>query len=622
MLRKTILSLLACCWMCGMLAQTEQVTSSTSLPAHPRLLMLKGEEKALVKKIRKDAYWKEMQANLVAECDTIIDLPVLTRQMTGRRLLGVSREALRRIFDLSYAYRTTGQKKYAQRAEQEMLVCANFTDWNPSHFLDVGEMTLALSIGYDWLHSYLSASSRQTIREAIIEKGIKQSFDKWYLEATNNWNQVCNAGITFGCLATFEDCKELAAERINTAFKTLPLAMEGYAPDGAYPEGPGYWSYGTSFNVLFIAAIEKALGSDFGLCQAPGFMATGMYKQAQLTPSGYNFNYSDNGHKAGFVPEIFWFYAKTKDPALLYMQKYMYEMNGPKSMMSNRLLPLALIYGAGSGASLASPEVPSSLMWAGKGPAPVAFMRSAWTPGSLYLGFKLGSTKAGHAHLDEGSFIFEAEGVRWACDFGGEDYNRLETRGVSLWGGGSQRWELLQRWDVFRYRTQSHNTLSFNDKQQLIDEYADLDDSGERDGVMYAMSDLSAIYKNQLPGVKRAVSLVDGKYAVIQDQFTTSKQFTKVTWNMLTMADKITFTSDTTALLEKDDKRLYLRVEAPMPVRMYVNDLTPPNTYDSPNPEGQFIRFDADLQLNATQHITVYLMPGEDMSNAKAPYKF
>ena len=618
LLRKIILSLLTVCFFCGVYAQTEHVSTTTTLPAHPRLLMLKGEEKALVKKIKKDAYWKELQANLVAECDAIIDLPVLQRIKTGRRLLSVSREALRRIFDLSYAYRTTGQKKYAQRAEQEMLACANFTDWNPSHFLDVAEMSMALSIGYDWLYGYMSPASRQTIREAIIEKGIKQSFKQSYLKGKNNWNQVCNAGITFGCLATFEDCKELAVERINTAFNSLPISMKEYAPDGAYPEGPGYWSYGTSFNVLFIAAIEKALGTDFGLSQKPGFMATGMYSQAQITPSGYNFNYSDNGSGAGFKPEIFWFYSKTKDPALLYMQKYIYEDKGAKSMMGNRILPLALIYGAGSGASLANPEMPSSLMWTGKGLAPVAFMRSAWTPGATYLGFKMGSTKAGHAHLDEGSFIFEADGIRWAYDFGSENYNALETKGVTLWGSAPGS----QRWDVFRYRTQSHNTLTFNDKSMLVGEYAALDDSGNKDGVMYAMSDLSAMYKDQIPSVKRAVSLVEGKYAVIQDLFTTNGQFTKVTWNMLTVADKVTFTSDTTALLEKDGKRLYLRVEAPMPVRMYVKDLTPTNTYDSPNPEGQFIRFDADLKLNASQEIKVYLMPGEDVSNVKAPYKF
>jgi hypothetical protein len=37
-----------------------------------------------------------------------------------------------------------------------MLAAAAFSDWNPSHFLDVAEMTAALAIGYDWLYEEVS----------------------------------------------------------------------------------------------------------------------------------------------------------------------------------------------------------------------------------------------------------------------------------------------------------------------------------------------------------------------------------------------------------------------------------------------------------------------------------
>ena len=38
--------------------------------------------------------------------------------------------------------------------------------------------------------------------------------------------------------------------------------------------------------------------------------------------------------------------------------------------------------------------------------------------------------------MDVGSFIFEADGVRWAIDMGGEDYDRLENAG---WICGTER---------------------------------------------------------------------------------------------------------------------------------------------------------------------------------------
>ena len=56
------------------------------------------------------------------------------------------------------------------------------------------------------------------------------------------------------------------------------------APDGAYPEGYGYWGYGTSFNVMFISAIEKLFGKDFGLNEMPGFLKTAGYLENMTGP--------------------------------------------------------------------------------------------------------------------------------------------------------------------------------------------------------------------------------------------------------------------------------------------------------------------------------------------------
>jgi hypothetical protein len=138
----------------------------------------------------------------------------------------------------------------------------------------VAEMTMAAAIGYDWLFNDLSTSSKEIIREAILTKGIEPSYDKkynWFLKASHNWNQVCNAGMTFGALAVYEDAPELAQKTIERAVETIKLPMKDYQPSGAYPEGDSYWTYGTSFNVLFLNAIEKVYDTDFGLTNTPGF---------------------------------------------------------------------------------------------------------------------------------------------------------------------------------------------------------------------------------------------------------------------------------------------------------------------------------------------------------------
>lgn len=90
-------------------------------------------------------------------------------------------------------------------------------------------------------------------------------------------------------------------------------------------------------------------------------------------------------------------------------------------------------------------------------------MRSSWAnPKALFLGFKLGSPSVEHGHMDVGSFVFDSDGVRWAMDFGQQEYESLESKNIDLWSYGQN----AQRWTVFRYNSLSHNMLTFDNDQQ------------------------------------------------------------------------------------------------------------------------------------------------------------
>ena len=148
-------------------AQVKQIDDLQITQQHPRILLLKGEEANLVSSIKKDPVWSMLHGAILKESDRIITLAPIKRIQIGRRLLDKSREAIRRLFYLSYAYRTTNDQKYFIRAENEMLVIAGFSDWNPPHFLDVAEMTMAMSIGYDWLYDQLSQTSKDSILSVV-----------------------------------------------------------------------------------------------------------------------------------------------------------------------------------------------------------------------------------------------------------------------------------------------------------------------------------------------------------------------------------------------------------------------------------------------------------------------
>lgn len=590
-----------------------QVEALGALPAHPRLLLLGGEEQALKNTVGADKTWGKLHQAILTECDRLLPVAPVERIQIGRRLLDKSREALRRIFYLSYAWRMTGQEQYLQRAEKELLAVAAFRDWNPSHFLDVAEMTMAVAIGYDWLHAALPVSSRATIKAAILQKGLQPSLEaknNGWLRATHNWNQVCNAGMTYGALAIAEEEPELAKKIINRALETIVLPMKDYGPDGAYPEGYGYWGYGTSFQVMFISALEKAFGQDFGLSRQPGFLKTAGYLAHMTGPSGDSFNYSDSGLKGHLQPAMFWFADKLKDPALLWAERgYLLQQEASRHVQE-RLLPAALIWGGKVELSKISP--PRASMWVGGGSSPVALMRTSWTdPKALFVGLKAGSANVNHAHMDAGSFIMEAQGLRWAMDFGMQGYESLESKGVKLFG----RDQDAQRWQVFRLNNLVHNTLTVNNKLHLVDGYAPITGYSDQPHFMQATTDLSAVFKGSLAKATRGVAIVDQQYVVVRDELETLPDQATVRWTMLTPAT-VKITGKNRAELTKDGQKLILQVSEPAQVSLKTWSTDPPRDYDAPNPGTTLVGFEMQLPASGKSALTVLLLPEKAQKKA------
>ncbi|MET7257265.1 heparinase II/III domain-containing protein [Dyadobacter fermentans] len=582
---------------------------------HPRLLLLKGEEKALMAQIGKYPQWQTVHKAMLEECDRLLDAAPVERIKIGKRLLDKSRECLRRVFMLSYAYRTTGEQKYLSRAEKELLAVAAFEDWNPTHFLDVAEMTMAVAIGYDWLFEKLSESTRARLREAILAKGINPSLDKtynWFLSAEHNWNQVCNAGITFGALAIAEHEPAIAAQIVKRAVGSVPKAMlHSYKPDGAYPEGFSYWGYGTSFNVLLISALEKALGTDFGLSASDGFLKTGSFMQHLVGPTGLAHNWGDSGLKEGLTPALFWFAQKTQDPSLLWGQKTLLSAPG-QTEVKNRILPALLIWGTQT--ELSAVHAPTRTFWAGQGPSPVALMRSSWeNPNAVFLGVKAGSPAVNHAHMDVGSFVMDALGERWAMDFGMQDYNSLESKGVDLWN----RSQNSQRWEVFRLNNFAHNVLSFDGRLTNAKGYARIDGATEAGPNKMVITDLSEMYQDQAKGVRRGLGIIDQRYAVVRDEIECGQKETVMRWNMLTSAD-VRIVDGKTVELSQNGKKMLLIFDTQTPISIRTWPTTPPHDYDAPNPGTTFVGFEAKLAAGSRHSFSAYLSGSRDVAPTKA----
>lgn len=599
----------------------------SKIEVHPRLLLNKGEEKVLKSSVARNPEFKKIDTYIHQISDGLINEAPLTFKKRGKRLLAVSRLALTRLYYLSYSYRMTKEVKYLQRAEKELHAVCDFESWNPSHFLDVGEMCMAVAIAYDWLYNDLQESTKVKVRNAILEKAFAPSYNEkyaWFLDRHSNWNSVCNAGLVYGALAILEDEKEQSIAIIERALKSNQLPLQAYGPDGNYPEGPSYWNYGTMFQVMLSAALESALGSDKGLSKSPGFMESAYYMLFTTGPSGYYFNYSDCGRQVEGSPSMFWFADKLDDPTLVHHEISLIQNDtyttARKGSNGERVLPNTLIFG--KELTLSEIKVPTTKMFTGHGITPVSIVRTNWENGEegKYLGIKGGSAYDSHAHMDQGTFVYDIGHLRWAMDFGLQSYITLESKGVDLWNKEQD----AQRWDVFRYNNLNHNTLTINNQRHNVFGKAEIIETFENEGALGAKVDLTPVLNlnNELKKATRKAVIIEDSFLKIEDIVETNAKSVDLRWNMVTPA-KAEIIDEHTIKLSQQGKNMLLKFDSDIPFKLVIRPSEDPKEYKSefgnykygdynlPNKGTIMVGFDTNIPANRVSAFTVTFVEEE-----------
>lgn len=529
----------------------------TLRPTHPRLIATEADFTRLRELVRQDSFAAKGYASLKYQADQMLDQPTVVHRLIGPRLLDQSRLCLERVYTLSLVYRISGEKKYLERAVKELRAAAAFPDWNPSHFLDVAEMTHAFAIGYDWLYQDLSTEDRALFRQAITEKGLDEAIKiyqrhNWWTVAVHNWNQVCNGGITLGALAIADEDPKRAEYIVKQSVESIQLAMASYAPEGGWAEGPGYWQYATSYNVYYLAGLETALGTDFGLSSLPGFDHAGDFRIYFQGPAG-TFNYADAHPPAESAPEMFWLAHRFSEPTFAWDElRHLTAGDRPKA--------LDLLWYQPAGRSPGAAHWPLRRMFAGVN---VAFLRSDWdSPDAFWIGIKGGDDQANHSHLDLGSFVLDAHGVRWALDLGSDDYNMPGYFGK-------------QRYTYYRLRTESHNTVLIDGENQDTKAKAHMTMSN---GV--ATIDLSQAYPGKITKFVRTVELSTQNVVTVRDKIE-APQPVEALWGMVTDA-QVTIDHNH-AKLEKGNATLQAEIVSPKGAVFETMSTTPSQAIENPN---------------------------------------
>ena len=520
---------------------------------------------------------------VVAAANALLPQPVLAYVPDVRgTILGDASKLVSRSFTLGAAFRLTGNTAYAERLWLEVDAAAAVRDWHPAHFLDTAEMTNGMAIAYDWLRAYWTADRRTRIVTAIVDKGLRPGLaayqaNQWFFRDTsNNWALVTNGGLTMGALAVAGDQPALAAQIIARAVPSARAVLRHYTTDnGGWYEGPGYSNYTLRYAVWMMAALETALGTDFGLGLTPGLDRAGLAALTQTGPTNAGFNFGDNG--AGRIqigPAGFWMARRFNRPEYAWYARTYGGLADPMNLFwfDPR--------GAAPTAATASGDAffrgPASTPYA---PADVVTFRGGWDSAATFVATKAGKVGDSHGNMDAGTFVLDALGQRWFHDLGGDSY--------ALPGYFSSS----QRWTYYRMRSEGQNTLVVNPGA----------DGGQRLGAVppvtlfrpdadggRTITDLTSAYAG-VTSVRRGIAMVNGRRdVVVQDEIRASTPAT-VWWfgHVKLAAAQVQFAADgRSAILTQGGQRLWAGILAgPADATFSLVAAAPLPT--SPNPAGQ-----------------------------------
>lgn len=594
---------------------------------HPRLLLRMDDFARMQSAIASDSRLATVHQHIDDRAEHLLPQEPLTYQKVGKRLLNVSRAALERILFMSYMYRMTGEEMYLAKAESTLNEVSSFADWNQKeHYLDVAEMAFGVAIGLDWLYDELQQSTKDNAKRALKA----YAFDTYMTEdgdlfrrSMSNWNQVCTAGLISAAIACYEDDPSAMSEIIEALVQSnMTHGMTMYNTDGNYSEGYTYWAYGTTYQVITMAALENIFGHDGGLKQSSaGFARTGMWIMFMEGPSGQCFNFSDSN--APVYPRLPLWYISSfyKDASLLYKEVSKLEDGSyGKSFDERRFLPLVQVF---ADASLLKRNLyaPVQKVWFGGETVethPTVLVHTDMSDPSkdYFLAMKGGRASTSHAHMDGGSFIFDAFGMRWAMDLGLQKYNDLEEYGIDLWNFGKNS----TRWNVFRLNNLSHNVVTIdgniyhNEGGTFLDKKYYTEKPGALGGrcTCYAANRYVSPDNDIVNPLTRTAELVargEGYDLVVTDALTAASGKTpEVRWAMATPA-VAEIVSDQCIKLSQGGKVLYLtNSEASGAVlKAFVEDANTGQPWDESNEGISMVGFEGKMRSGQKWTLTTRL---------------
>ncbi len=545
-------------------------------PKHPRIFVRDWEE--VIAKIETSHETKMWYANIKAAADNALVTPPLVPEFNGGAETGyitnTSADSARdRLQALAFVYNITKDKKYADRAYEEMLEYSKWPNWAGFQaVLITAEMAQGYACCYDWLYDVLTAEQKQTILDILKDlalPGFLYNYEgayTWSFATIDiNWNPVCNASALMMATAFADEEPNMAEYLFEKAMESIKLCLEPYAPQGAYPEGVSYWDYGTRYLIYAIDLLENAFTDGFEIpkeyrySEAPGLSETADFPIYYDGPAG-RFSYGDcaGGHTNSDT--LYWLANQFNKPHYAWWQNDIQQQTG--EYLSGYKAMNALVWYNPENAYMTEGDFTLDKFYSTEElKVNGVSVRSSWeNKTALFAAMQGGYNDANHQHHSLGTFIVDYMGERFIGFTGGANYSVARSYDHN---------------EIYYMRSEAYNTLVANpsmDYSQNPKALAKVVRHGTSENTAFGIMDLRNVFSNvtytdaqgnTLPNItkaQRGLMLTDNRSRIVVQDEVEIAQPTDFYWFANTKAT-ITFTQDAKcALLDLNGVKMLARI--------------------------------------------------------------